>query len=90
MQIMKTGWAVRLVAIVLVLLSCGATFADCFGSCEEDCDYCGMCPYACCCALVQNHSVELSTTITLIVHDNGVLVPHLTGTDIFRPPKASA
>lgn len=88
---MKTGWAIRLIAIALLVLSCSATFADCHGGgCLDDCDCSGDCAHFCRCALLQFCSVDVILTVTLFLPDNGVLVPHFTGTDIFRPPKSLA
>ena len=49
-----------------------------------------MCPHACRCALLQNSYIDTDTTITLLVHDNDVMIPHVAATGIFRPPKLPA
>lgn len=91
MRMMKTSWAIKLVAILLLTLACGCVFADCHGGgCFDDCDRCGECAHVCRCVLVQDCSVDVSLTVTPLVHDDGLLILSAAGTDIFRPPTLSA
>lgn len=87
---MKSGSALRLIVVALLVLgSCGA-----FTACDDDChqDICLGCDGSCChifrCATFQSNCVDISLTSSTIATDQTAYLTQLAVTDIFRPPNS--
>jgi len=91
MKSMRTAWALRIVAILLLGLSCGCLAADCHGSgCMDECDCSGNCTHVCRCALINDCSPEITVTVASIAGDDGIRIPQASCNGIFRPPVSNA
>ncbi|MCE5322517.1 hypothetical protein LLG46_04280 [bacterium] len=85
---MKTIWIIRLLAMVILVISCGMAFADCHGDCCDGCDCCGTCVHACRCGIIQHCSINPDITYTAFALNHRVTTPSVTTDGIFRPPVA--
>ena len=92
---MKIRWVFKFIAVILLLVSCGTVFADCHGDCfgniGDNCNDCSdTCNHACRCAVVQYTTIAFISTYSDYTPDKTVYVPHMSVTDIFRPPNTLA
>ncbi len=87
MKTMKTGWLSKLIAILVLLSSCGAVIADCHGHCFDGC-CCGVSSNACECAIVLHCFINPNTVYTPFSLYANTQIPRTSGTDIFRPPES--
>ena len=91
MQIMRTAWALQLIALLLLLAIPGAALFDCHGDCEDCSDACNYCPHACTHAILQDAPV-IATNPDMRAHatDENEAVASFSPSGVFVPPEATA
>lgn len=87
---MATGWTIRLIPVVLIVLACGAAIADACACHDQDCHDCAG-PCACSsAAIIQSNSLDQVGAVSGCRTVHLMPASQTSVTDIFQPPKRAS
>jgi len=91
MHIMKTAWALQLIALLLLLAIPGAALLDCHGDCDDCGAACNYCSHTCTHAILHD-ALLIAPNPDNRAHaaDENEAVANFSPSGVFVPPEATA